>query len=115
MAARGGCILVGIGSRNGAPARGAAACGDDVECAPRRTTAITVAWSVASLDSQASCERRSVESMPGAHILNVACGSGVKSFVLAQADPSARVKAIDSPKVLEVTANMLRRWVSRLK
>jgi SAM-dependent methyltransferase len=46
------------------------------------------------------------ETLPGAHILDVACGSGVKSFVLAQADVNARVTAVDSPKVLEVTANI---------
>src|SRR5258708_37230833 len=46
------------------------------------------------------------ETLPGAHILDVACGSGVKRFVLAQADPDARVTANDSPKVLEVTANI---------
>jgi len=46
------------------------------------------------------------ESMAGARILDVACGSGVKSFVLAQADPNAHVTVIDSPKVLEVTASI---------
>jgi SAM-dependent methyltransferase len=46
------------------------------------------------------------ETLPGAHILDMACGSGIKSFVLAQADPTARVTANDSPKVLEVTATI---------
>ena len=46
------------------------------------------------------------ENMSSAYILDVACGSGVKSFVLAQADPSARVMAIDSPKVLEITSRI---------
>jgi len=46
------------------------------------------------------------ESITSAHILDVACGSGVKSFVLAQADPAVRVTVIDSPKVLEVTARI---------
>jgi SAM-dependent methyltransferase len=35
-------------------------------------------------------------------ILDIACGSGVNSFVLAQADPGARVIAFDFPDVLEV-------------
>jgi ubiquinone/menaquinone biosynthesis C-methylase UbiE len=48
----------------------------------------------------------SAESMAGARILDIACGSGVKSFVLAQANPDARVTVIDSPKVLEVTASI---------
>src|SRR5258706_1177645 len=46
------------------------------------------------------------ETLPCAHILDVACGSGFKTFVLAQANPNARVTANDSPKVLEVTANI---------
>jgi SAM-dependent methyltransferase len=46
------------------------------------------------------------ESMYGTHILDVACGSGVKSFVLAQANPAVRVTVLDSPKVLEVTSRI---------
>lgn len=46
------------------------------------------------------------ETKPGLRILDVACGSGVKSFVLAQDDPGARVTALDFPKVLEVTAKV---------
>jgi ubiquinone/menaquinone biosynthesis C-methylase UbiE len=49
----------------------------------------------------------SKETRSGLHILDVACGSGVNSLVLAQSDPDARVTALDSPKVLqEVTANV---------
>jgi 2-polyprenyl-3-methyl-5-hydroxy-6-metoxy-1,4-benzoquinol methylase len=40
---------------------------------------------------------------PSPRILDTACGSGVNSFVLAQADPGARVTAFDFPNVLEVT------------
>jgi ubiquinone/menaquinone biosynthesis C-methylase UbiE len=40
---------------------------------------------------------------PSPRILDIACGSGVNSFVLAQADPGARVTAFDFPDVLEVT------------
>lgn len=40
---------------------------------------------------------------PGAHILDLGCGSGFKSFTLLQMDPAARVTAVDSPKVLEIT------------
>lgn len=46
------------------------------------------------------------ESMPSAQILDIACGSGVKSFVLAQANPAVRVTVLDSPKVLEVTSRI---------
>jgi 2-polyprenyl-3-methyl-5-hydroxy-6-metoxy-1,4-benzoquinol methylase len=40
---------------------------------------------------------------PSARVLDMACGSGVNSFVLAQADPGSRVTAFDFPNVLEVT------------
>lgn len=48
----------------------------------------------------------SKETKPGVHILDVACGHGVKSLVLAQADPDARVTGLDFEKVLEVTARV---------
>jgi 2-polyprenyl-3-methyl-5-hydroxy-6-metoxy-1,4-benzoquinol methylase len=35
--------------------------------------------------------------------LDIACGSGVNSFVLAQGDPGARIMAFDFPDVLEVS------------
>jgi len=47
-----------------------------------------------------------VQNGSGAQVLDVACGSGVKSFVLAQADPTVRVMAVDTPKVLAVTAHI---------
>jgi len=40
---------------------------------------------------------------PSLRVLDIACGSGVNSFVLAQADPGARVTAFDLTDVLEVT------------
>lgn len=46
------------------------------------------------------------ETRPGLHILDAACGPGVKSFVVAQADPQAHVTAVDFPKVLELTAQI---------
>ena len=46
------------------------------------------------------------KTKPGLNILDVACGSGVKSFVLAQADPDAHVTGLDFEKVLEVTAKV---------
>lgn len=46
------------------------------------------------------------ETKPGFQILDVACGRGVKSLVLAQADPDVHVTALDFPKVLEVTAKI---------
>jgi ubiquinone/menaquinone biosynthesis C-methylase UbiE len=41
------------------------------------------------------------ETKPGLHILDVACGPGVKSFILAQADAETRVTALDLPEMLE--------------
>ena len=46
------------------------------------------------------------QTIPGAQVLDVACGAGVKSFMLAQADPTVRVMAVDTPKVLAVTAQI---------
>ena len=43
---------------------------------------------------------------PGAHILDLGCGSGFKSFTLLQLDPTARVTGVDSPKVLEVAKDI---------
>jgi len=48
----------------------------------------------------------SSETKPGLHILDAACGHGVKSFVLAQDDPDASVTALDFPKVLELAAEV---------
>jgi 2-polyprenyl-3-methyl-5-hydroxy-6-metoxy-1,4-benzoquinol methylase len=45
-------------------------------------------------------------TVSGAQVLDVACGSGVKSFVLAQDDPTVRVLAVDTPKVLAVTVHI---------
>ena len=47
-------------------------------------------------------------AVSGAHILDVGSGAGVKSFVLAQATPTIRVTAIDTPKVLAVAARIAR-------
>lgn len=44
---------------------------------------------------------------PGVRVLDVACGSGVNGFVLAQDDRKARVTALDlNPKVLDVAARV---------
>jgi len=48
----------------------------------------------------------SAASRRGLRILDAACGSGVDSFVLAQADPAARVMALDLPKVLAIAAQV---------
>ncbi|MDD4933169.1 MAG: methyltransferase [Methylacidiphilaceae bacterium] len=40
---------------------------------------------------------------PGMRVLDLACGSGVWSLAVAQADPEARVTAVDFPGVLEHT------------
>ena len=46
------------------------------------------------------------ETRPGLRILDVASGSGAKSFVLAQDDSDAHVTALDLPQVLEVSAQI---------
>ena len=46
------------------------------------------------------------ETRPGLRILDVASGSGAKSFVLAQDDPDAYVTVLDLPQVLEVSAQI---------
>lgn len=43
---------------------------------------------------------------PGAHILDLGCGSGFKSFALLQMDPTAHITGIDSPKVLQITRDI---------
>ena len=43
---------------------------------------------------------------PSPRVLDIACGSGVNSFVLAQVDPGARVTAFDFSDVLEVTCQV---------
>jgi ubiquinone/menaquinone biosynthesis C-methylase UbiE len=45
-------------------------------------------------------------SWPGVRILDVACGSGVNTFVLAQSDPNVHVSALDFPQVLEVSTQI---------
>jgi 8-O-methyltransferase len=47
-------------------------------------------------------------TFPGAHILDLGCGAGYKSFCLLQADPSAHVTALDRPKVLAVAEDIAR-------
>jgi 2-polyprenyl-3-methyl-5-hydroxy-6-metoxy-1,4-benzoquinol methylase len=44
--------------------------------------------------------------IPGASILDIGSGSGFKSFSLLKTDPSARVTAVDSPRVLEITKDV---------
>ena len=46
------------------------------------------------------------QTRPGLRVLDVGCGYGVGSFVLAQADPTARITAFDLPKVLAVAAQI---------
>jgi len=46
------------------------------------------------------------ETRQGLHILDVACGSGVGSFVLAQDDITTHVTALDLPKVLTIAAQV---------
>lgn len=46
------------------------------------------------------------QTVSGAQVLDVACGAGVKSFVLAQANPAVHVLVVDTPKVLAVTAQI---------
>lgn len=46
------------------------------------------------------------DTRPGWLVLDVACGSGVGSFVLAKADPSTHVIALDFPKVLAIASQV---------
>jgi SAM-dependent methyltransferase len=46
------------------------------------------------------------DTKPSPRILDIACGSGVNSFVLAQDDPGAKVTALDFPSVLEATCEV---------
>ena len=46
------------------------------------------------------------DTRPGWQVLDVACGSGIGSFVLAQADPNTRVFALDLPKVLVIASQV---------
>ena len=46
---------------------------------------------------------------PGVRILDVACGSGVRSFGLAREDPEVRVVALDSAPVLEIAKKIAAR------
>jgi len=47
------------------------------------------------------------ETCPGARVLDVACGSGINGFVLAQDDGRARVTSLDlNPRVLDVAARV---------
>jgi SAM-dependent methyltransferase len=45
-------------------------------------------------------------SFPGAHLLDLACGSGLDGFVLAQDDYAVRVTAVDFPQVLAVAVQL---------
>jgi SAM-dependent methyltransferase len=46
------------------------------------------------------------DARPGWRVLDVACGAGVGSFVLAQADPNTLVFAFDLPKVLAIASQV---------
>jgi 2-polyprenyl-3-methyl-5-hydroxy-6-metoxy-1,4-benzoquinol methylase len=46
------------------------------------------------------------ETRQGLRVLDVACGSGVGSLVLAQDDPTTHVTALDLPKVLAIAAQV---------
>jgi ubiquinone/menaquinone biosynthesis C-methylase UbiE len=46
------------------------------------------------------------DTRPGWLLLDAACGSGVGSFILAQADPNTRVVAFDLPKVLAIASQV---------
>lgn len=43
---------------------------------------------------------------PALQVLDLACGCGVKSFVLAQADPATHITALDRPAVLAVASDL---------
>lgn len=67
-----------------------------------------ITWPQIADKSQQIWESIGIDSktISGLHILDVAGGTGSKSFVLAQANPSVRVTVIDYPKVLQVSAQV---------
>lgn len=64
---------------------------------PELAESVRRRWETAGVAAQA---------VPGTRILDIACGAGVKSFVLAQAEPTVHVTAFDMPKVLAITARI---------
>jgi ubiquinone/menaquinone biosynthesis C-methylase UbiE len=50
-----------------------------------------------------------VDSHPGFRVLDVACGSGIRTFCLAHEDPEARIVALDSAPVLEIAKKLASR------
>ncbi len=46
---------------------------------------------------------------PGLRVLDVACGCAIKSFVLAQADPTVHITCLDRAEVLEVARALAER------
>ncbi len=68
-------------------------CAPDLLFWPRTAEAAREKWEQLGLTAN-NCRRL--------QILDLACGSGTKSFVLAQADPTVHVTAVDFPKVLAV-------------
>jgi 2-polyprenyl-3-methyl-5-hydroxy-6-metoxy-1,4-benzoquinol methylase len=46
---------------------------------------------------------------PGLRVLKVACGCAIKSFVLAQADPTVHITCLDRAEVLEVARALAER------
>lgn len=44
------------------------------------------------------------------HVLDIACGCGIKSLVLAHRSPSVQVTCLDQPLVLEAARDLAERW-----
>lgn len=64
---------------------------------PQRAKTARVRWTLVGITA---------ETRQGLHILDVACGSGVGSFVLAQDDITTHVTVLDLPNVLAIAAQV---------
>jgi ubiquinone/menaquinone biosynthesis C-methylase UbiE len=67
---------------------------------PARINESTVMWKAADINSK---------QISRIHVVDLACGSSISSFVLAQKNPRVRVDCVDSSTVLEVARDLAER------
>lgn len=67
---------------------------------PARINESTVMWKAADI---------STKQISRIHVVDLACGSSISSFVLAQKNPRVMVDCVDSSKVLEVAKDLAER------
>jgi len=70
-----------------------------------------VTWSEAVEEELTMWRELSVtpDRCPGVRVLDVACGSGIRTFVLAHEDPEVQIVALDSAPVLEIAKKLAAR------